>query len=625
MDRQIVYSGAIVQDKDVLNTQMNAYKGMAYLAQAILGTNSWIDGMACNAVIPAGLKVIVSAGSFYSVQPLDTTNFGTLNSDTSTQIVKQGILPAALTINITPPAANGTSQVFLVQVGFQEVDTNSQVLPYYNKTSPSSPLSGPNGSGSAQNTTRADMVNVVLKAGTAAPTGSQLAPTPDVGYTGLFLVTVANGATTITSNNIVQIPGAPFITPKLPAIPSGVQTGAYVYAQDTSNTNNVINASLSPVPASIITGMAVRIKMNTTTQAGNTTLSLNGGPALSVLNPAGNSLVSGTMVAGRVYEFVFDGSNWQLISQAANAASGGGSGVNFLAYQSKVTTYAVQNTDNQVMIEMAGPGQFNLMSAAGVTNNLCIWLTSLRGDSKIVCNGADLIDGQFSTFLIPAVSEVGLIGITGGGWRTIRRPSVLIGEVRMFAGPALPIGYLTCDGTPVSRVLFNNLFTVIGTTFGAGDGATTFNLPDLRSRMPIGAGQGPGLSNRPLGATGQGGSESHTLTGNELPAHVHPATVSPHAHTFNVNSGTESAAHAHTYSGYSNAPAFAVAPGANVPGYFMANPGQYTTGTESAAHYHNINGGTDATTATVSIGSTGGGAAFSTMSPFLPINFIIKY
>ena len=93
------------------------------------------------------------------------------------------------------------------------------------------------------------------------------------------------------------------------------------------------------------------------------------------------------------------------------------------------------------------------------------------------------------------------------------------GNISMCGGSSAPTGWLLCDGSAVSRTTYADLFTAIGTTWGVGDGSTTFNLPDLRSRSPIGAGQGSGLSNRTLASTG--GAETHTLTASQMPAHSH--------------------------------------------------------------------------------------------------------
>jgi microcystin-dependent protein len=101
--------------------------------------------------------------------------------------------------------------------------------------------------------------------------------------------------------------------------------------------------------------------------------------------------------------------------------------------------------------------------------------------------------------------------------------SLPAGIILPFAGPTAPSGFLPCDGSAVSRTAFANLFAAIGITWGTGDGVTTFNLPDLRGRAPIGAGQGAGLTDRTLGSIF--GEESHTLSVSEMPSHSH--TISP--------------------------------------------------------------------------------------------------
>ena len=93
-----------------------------------------------------------------------------------------------------------------------------------------------------------------------------------------------------------------------------------------------------------------------------------------------------------------------------------------------------------------------------------------------------------------------------------------VGEIRMFAGNFAPRGWAFCDGQLLAVSQNDALFSLLGTIYG-GDGRTTFGLPDLRGRIPIHAGDGPGVSSRRLGA--KGGSEKVTLTTQELPPHGH--------------------------------------------------------------------------------------------------------
>lgn len=104
-----------------------------------------------------------------------------------------------------------------------------------------------------------------------------------------------------------------------------------------------------------------------------------------------------------------------------------------------------------------------------------------------------------------------------------------------FAGGTVPDGYLLCDGSAVNRTTYARLFAVIGTTWGAGDGSTTFNLPDGRGRAFIGAGTGSGLTARTLGQTL--GEERHTMTEAELFPHTHPVEMRHKTSNQNVDGG----------------------------------------------------------------------------------------
>lgn len=94
-----------------------------------------------------------------------------------------------------------------------------------------------------------------------------------------------------------------------------------------------------------------------------------------------------------------------------------------------------------------------------------------------------------------------------------------IGSIVLFAGTFAPQGWFDCSGQLLPINQYQALFSILGTTYG-GNGSTTFGLPDLRGRVPVGAtGQGTGLTNRQLGQTF--GTESVTLTAAQMPAHTH--------------------------------------------------------------------------------------------------------
>jgi microcystin-dependent protein len=102
--------------------------------------------------------------------------------------------------------------------------------------------------------------------------------------------------------------------------------------------------------------------------------------------------------------------------------------------------------------------------------------------------------------------------------------AVPTGAVFMWpAAVAAPTGYLLVEGQTISRTTYAALFAVYGTTWGAGDGSTTFTMPDWRGRSPLGAGTGSGLTARTVGQTG--GEETHVLTTPEIPSHSHNTYV----------------------------------------------------------------------------------------------------
>ena len=129
---------------------------------------------------------------------------------------------------------------------------------------------------------------------------------------------------------------------------------------------------------------------------------------------------------------------------------------------------------------------------------------------------ADISSGVLALARIPSLPAS---QITSGVIDVARIPQVVpAGVVVPFAGSSVPIGYLFCEGAAVSRTTFAALFAAIGTTYGAGNGSTTFNLPNLTDRVPMGSGTySPGA---------QVGAFNHTLTESEMPYHRHTVRVS---------------------------------------------------------------------------------------------------
>lgn len=206
------------------------------------------------------------------------------------------------------------------------------------------------------------------------------------------------------------------------------------------------------------------------------------------------------------------------------------------------------------------------------------------------------------------------------------------GVVMPFAGSISPSGWLICDGTAVSRTTYATLFATVSTTYGVGDGSTTFNVPDLRGRAIIGKDDmGVGSANRVVNAQadilgGSMGEENHTLSSSEMPNHTHSLSVS--------GSGTTSTTVDHTHIQQfpydpGNADvrtAFAADTGSGVPGGLAGANFDTTAG---ATKLTTQGGGSDHThtysvTSTGTSGTAGSGTAHNNMQPSMALNYIIK-
>jgi len=221
MDRNLVYPGSIPLDTDLLAINRNAMIGLGFLAQAALGSNTVVDGLACTPTAPPSLTVNVGPGSIAQLNVVDVSAFGSLPADSTDPLVKMGINLQSTPFTLVAPAVSGQSTNYLIEAAFIESDTAPTVLPYYNAANPAQPFSGPNNAGTAQNTQRIQRVQLQLKAGTPANTGSQTTPPVDSGWVGLYVVTVNFGQTAITAGSIAVLPTAPFVNWMLPALSPG--------------------------------------------------------------------------------------------------------------------------------------------------------------------------------------------------------------------------------------------------------------------------------------------------------------------------------------------------------------------------------------------------------------------
>lgn len=186
--------------------------------------------------------------------------------------------------------------------------------------------------------------------------------------------------------------------------------------------------------------------------------------------------------------------------------------------------------------------------------------------------------------------------------------NVPVGTMFQFSSDVIPVGYLLCDGSAISRTDYAALFAVIGTTYGSGDGSTTFNIPDMRGKFAEGADP-----THILGATG--GEAEVTLSTEQMPSHSH-TTNSQSTSTTGGMSANES--HSHGWNGYVNA---GKASGSTYHYAIFGNdPSTYSGGPQpaSVAHIHSFahTHGTD---------SKGGNQPHNNLPPYLNVNYIIKY
>ncbi|MBU6953424.1 tail fiber protein [Hahella sp. HN01] len=161
-----------------------------------------------------------------------------------------------------------------------------------------------------------------------------------------------------------------------------------------------------------------------------------------------------------------------------------------------------------------------------------------------------------------------------------------LGEIRMFAGPFVPVQWSFCNGQVLTIAQQSALYSLLGTAYG-GDGTVSFALPDMRGRAPIHTGTGSGLTPRPLGSVT--GTETVTLTMANIPSHTHALQASNNAVTTNVS------------------------------------PSNQVTGVTDVSFYTTTTDPTSITTLSPqAIGNNSGDGAHSNIMPYLALAFIIS-
>lgn len=199
----------------------------------------------------------------------------------------------------------------------------------------------------------------------------------------------------------------------------------------------------------------------------------------------------------------------------------------------------------------------------------------------------------------------------------------MIGKIIEFAGSTVPAGYLICDGSAVSRTTYASLYSVIGDSFGDGDGETTFNVPNLMDKVVVGVSSGHSFAS-------SGGENNHVLDDTEIPAHLH--SVPSHGHDNNFVFNTPSLSHSittqpsFTYT-HLNATSktYAYTAGKGYAGRTNASMSRATSVaiSDHAATACTMSGSiTDC--AAMTSGDAGDGNAHNNMMPYLALVFLIQ-
>jgi microcystin-dependent protein len=171
------------------------------------------------------------------------------------------------------------------------------------------------------------------------------------------------------------------------------------------------------------------------------------------------------------------------------------------------------------------------------------------------------------------------------------------GAILQYVGAEAPTGFLLCQGQALSRTTYAGLFSALGgesSPYGLGDGTTTFNVPNLQGRIPVGRDS----TQSEFDALGEiGGTKTHTLTVAEMPSHQHESP-------FPSNPGGDS--------------------GGNFQEIFGSGRTASQTGQTSEIYNNDVNSGAEGNELHPLVSATGGGQAHNNLQPYIVLNYIVK-
>lgn len=327
MIRRIPYANQLAISDEYINDQQAAMIDLSTAIAGILGPTTEVDGFNCTPTSPPSMSVNLAPVTLYSNQNINSTDYGTpptyIPADTTHQILKHAYVLDQTVLTFVAPTTASFSRNDLIQISFSETDGNNLNLPFWNGIDPATGQPYPP---FFQNlpSQRIDSVVIQVKPGTPAPTGIQVTPTPDAGFTGCWVITTTTGVPTITSGNIAMYPNAPFIIDKLKdkmgiaaadlryARPSQIQANQFTYATDTGTLDALV-ATLSPPLTSYVTGSGLIINPLNTND-GPATINVNSLGVQNILNPEGDPLTPGSLLAGQPAILVYTGSAYRLLN-----------------------------------------------------------------------------------------------------------------------------------------------------------------------------------------------------------------------------------------------------------------------------------------------------------------------
>lgn len=472
MDKRPTYPGAIPLDLDILTPQRNAELALGAVLEAVFGSTTAISGLAVAPTSPASMQVKVGPGCIIFTTTVDTltSGFGSLPVDNANALVKVGhnLTPTTMS-TLTAPAIAGQSQNWLIEAQFIEADGTPVVLPYYNAADPAVPYTGPANSGTTNNTARTNRVQLQWKGGTAATTGTQNTPSPDAGWTGVAVVTVANGQSSITASSIVPYSLAPFVPTKLPQLRKQLTADLSIYVSPTGNDTN--NSGLALSSPFLTLQRAWNYIISTLDLNGfNVTVNVANGTYSGGLNARGSVAGLGT---GNTVSFVGNvGSPGSVIISTTNAhaiSAQNGANFNISGFQLQATGTLGGAAASGILSTVSSNVTINGAMIFGACTGFHLWATQ-----------AALITGNAITYTVSGSSQ-GHLAASGSGSIVLLGPTINVSGTLSFSIAFASAGNLALVSVTGSAI--NVSGTVTGTRYSvtsnsvistSGGGANVF-------------------------------------------------------------------------------------------------------------------------------------------------------